>query len=96
MLCVHQRHFAAQDGPKADFCGPQAVVGVFEIGVKIRTQASHCIQHVAAQIGHCEDDALHLAVVPVLAQILLERSNLLAPERVGKDVGPGMQQPAIG
>src|SRR5208337_4008568 len=95
VLRVNQRDLAAEHGPKADFGSPQAVVRILEVGVEVRAETAHRIQHVAAHVGHCKYDALDLAIATILPEILLQSPDLLSPQRVGEDVSPGVEQAAV-
>src|SRR6202035_1793735 len=82
--------------PEAGLARPQAVVGVLEIGLEVERQSADGVDQLALQVGAGEDDPLDVVDPGILADVFLQRSDLLAPDGVRQDVGAGVEEAAAG
>src|SRR4029453_6143997 len=95
VLVVNQSDRSADVGLETRPAGAQAEVGVFEVRLEIGGELANGIEDLAPDIGAREHDAFDLAGSGVLPDVAFERTDLLAPHRLRKDVRSGMEEASV-
>ena len=93
---MEQRHGSAAHGAKSLLLRAEAEVRVLEIRDVLLGEAGQNVEELTLEVRAREDDALHVARPCVLVHVRLERADLLAPERVGKDERARMEEAPVG